>query len=115
MIVEPNAKLSHEGSPSAKGSLSNYLVSSPNENRPLSTLPTTCGSSDRQDQVRRNLSLDIESSDSVHGVENPELQQFAANFLSVYCRYVCYFLVVTFFNCHRSIDYIKMARHLLFR
>ncbi|GJZ08398.1 helicase and polymerase-containing protein TEBICHI isoform X1 [Tanacetum coccineum] len=84
-IVEKNAKLSLEGSPSAKGSLSNYLVSSQNEDRSLRTVPTACGSSDRQqDQVRRNLSSEIES--SVQGVENPELQQFATNFLSYYCR-----------------------------
>lgn len=83
-IVEKQAKLSHEVSPSAKGSLSNYLVSSQNEDRALSTLPTACEPSDRQDQVRRNLTSEIES--SVHGVENPELQQFATNFLSYYCR-----------------------------
>ncbi|KAM0046348.1 putative DNA-directed DNA polymerase [Helianthus debilis subsp. tardiflorus] len=83
--VEPDAKLSVDGSPSAKGSLSNYLVSSQNEARNLSTVPTARGPSDNQDQVRRNLTSAIESSDSVHGVENPELQQFATNFLSYYC------------------------------
>ncbi|KAI3822055.1 hypothetical protein L1987_09636 [Smallanthus sonchifolius] len=83
--VEPDAKLSVEGSPSAKGSLSSYLVSSQNEDRPLSTLPAACGPSDNQDHVRRNLTSAIEASDSVHGVENPELQQFATNFLSYYC------------------------------
>ncbi|KAI7750051.1 hypothetical protein M8C21_005020, partial [Ambrosia artemisiifolia] len=72
-------------SPSAKGSLSNYLVSSQNEASNLSTVPTARGPSDNQDQVRRNLTSAIESSDSVHGVENPELQQFATNFLSYYC------------------------------
>ncbi|XP_024986361.1 helicase and polymerase-containing protein TEBICHI [Cynara cardunculus var. scolymus] len=126
-IVEQDAKLALEASPSAKGSLSSYLVSSQNENHPLSTLLTARGSSDRQDQVRRNLTSEIESSsrnenveiissdqghvhrsqgekpnpcnlvepiagdlqcnssDSMLGVENPELQQFAANFLSFYC------------------------------
>ncbi|MFS8003152.1 putative DNA-directed DNA polymerase [Helianthus anomalus] len=83
--VEPDAKLSVDGSPSAKGSLSNYLVSSQNEARNLSTVPTARGPSDNQDQVRRNLTSAIESSNSVHGVENPELQQFATNFLSYYC------------------------------
>lgn len=106
-IVEQNAKLSLEGSPSGKGSLSSYLVSSPkNEIRPHRSLPTACGSSDRQDQVKRNLTSEIDSSlrnedvetissskghkskssESMHEVENPELQQFAANFLSFYCR-----------------------------
>ncbi|KAL7596490.1 hypothetical protein Lser_V15G27853 [Lactuca serriola] len=105
-IVEQNAKLSLEGSPSGKGSLSSYLVSSPkNEIRPHRSLPTACGSSDRQDQVKRNLTSEIDSSlrnedvetissskghkskssESMHEVENPELQQFAANFLSFYC------------------------------
>ncbi|KAJ9555668.1 hypothetical protein OSB04_010282 [Centaurea solstitialis] len=127
-IVEQDAKLSLETSPSAKGSLSNYLVSSPNGNHLLRTLPTARGPSDRPDQVRRNLTSEIESSsrnehveiissdqghvhrsqrekrdvqcnevepiagglqcnssDFGRGVENPELQQFAANFLSVYC------------------------------
>ncbi|KAJ0770269.1 putative DNA-directed DNA polymerase [Helianthus annuus] len=83
--VEPDAKLSVDGSPSAKGSLSNYLVSSQNEARNLSTVPTARGPYDNQDQVRRNLTSAIESSNSVHGVENPELQQFATNFLSYYC------------------------------
>ncbi|KAI3792695.1 hypothetical protein L2E82_06583 [Cichorium intybus] len=104
-LVEQNANLSLEGSPSAKGSLSSYLVSSPKENHPHRSLPTACGPSDRQDQVKRNLTSDIESSlrhedvealssgqghqcnstEPVHGAENPELQQFAANFLSFYC------------------------------
>nr|XP_043612753.1 helicase and polymerase-containing protein TEBICHI [Erigeron canadensis] len=86
--AEQDAKLSLEWSPSAKGSLSSYLVSSQNEDRPIITLPTDYGPSDRQDQVRRNLATEIESSvrnDSVDGVQNAELQQFAANFLSVYC------------------------------
>lgn len=89
--VEPDSKRTVEGSPSAKGSLSSYLVSSQNEDRLLSSVPTACGPSDNQDQVRRNLTSAIESSDSVHGVENPELQQFANSFLSFYCRYVSYF------------------------
>lgn len=74
--VEPNAKLSVQGSPGAKGSLSSYLVSSQNEDPSLTTLPTA----DNQDHVRRNLTSAIQSSDSV------ELQQFATNFLSYYCR-----------------------------
>ncbi|XP_076922423.1 helicase and polymerase-containing protein TEBICHI-like [Bidens hawaiensis] len=73
--VEPNAKLSVQGSPGAKGSLSSYLVSSQNEDPSLTTLPTA----DNQDHVRRNLTSAIQSSDFV------ELQQFATNFLSYYC------------------------------
>ncbi|KAL8244776.1 hypothetical protein R6Q59_011034 [Mikania micrantha] len=83
--IEPDAKLSVEGSPSAKASLSSYLVSTNNEDCPVSILPTARGPSDNKDQVRRTLTSAIDSSDSVHGVENPELQQFANNFLSYYC------------------------------
>ncbi|KAI3522458.1 hypothetical protein L1887_00239 [Cichorium endivia] len=68
-IVEEHAKLSTKGSPRANLSSSSYLVSSQNENCPHRTFPITFGLSERQDQVRRNLISEIESSSRNEYVE----------------------------------------------
>lgn len=134
-IVEKGSKTTLEASPSGKGSLDTYLVTSQDDISPAKFLQTARGSSARHDLVKRNLALEIslsskdelkeaypssegrsetseafgeahrqnfngsssmgdvvarglgkDVSDSVHIVENPELKQFAADFLSLYCR-----------------------------
>ncbi|KAK9273993.1 hypothetical protein L1049_018807 [Liquidambar formosana] len=132
--IEKDAKAKVEGSPSAKGTLDNYLVTSQDDNHVTMPLYRAHGSSARQDPVKRNLTLEInlssedenkqaissvqghrqtfealvegqretsqgstkagnvvvgglakECSVSAHRVENSELKQFTADFLSLYC------------------------------
>ena len=125
--VEKDTKRAVDGSPSGKGTLDNYLVTSPDNNS------TARGSSTAKGPVKRNLSLEInlsskdenensvssgqlgygstegfretqretsrglshmggvgeqvkDCSDSSHIPKNSELKQFAADFLSLYCR-----------------------------
>lgn len=114
-VVEKEVKTAVEVSPSVKGSLASYLVTSQDDKSPAKSLKTDCVSPVRQDLVKRKLALDDGlsahneecpskegqgfsgvdvvdrgcekgASDSVYAVENPELKKFAADFLSLYCR-----------------------------
>ena len=130
---EKDLKGTVEGSPSAKGTLDNYLVTSEDDNNNAKASYTARDSLSRQDAVKRNLALEINNSSkdeqmrpssqvqlhseavevakkeafrevpvvddvsvgglakgcstSAQAVENPELKKFAADFLSLYCRY----------------------------
>ncbi|KAK1550568.1 hypothetical protein Q3G72_021166 [Acer saccharum] len=132
--VEKDAKYAVEGSPSAKGTLDNYLKTSQEDSHATKPSLAAHGLSARQEPVKRSLSLEInecskdedkqhilsahvqpqmsevlkatqeitsqssskvgndavvrlakDCSDSVHTAENPELKQFATDFLSLYC------------------------------
>lgn len=132
---DPKATL--EASPSGKGSLDSYLVTSQDDNCTTKPLCRAHVSSDREGPVKRNLTLEISSltsyengnvslsapyhpqsseaygeaqkeqsqvtsyegdisdrglvnSESAVGAGKSELKQFAADFLSLYCRY-CHF------------------------
>ncbi|KAL6985392.1 DNA-directed DNA polymerase [Sarracenia purpurea var. burkii] len=58
-IAEKDSKVALEGSPSAKGSLDGYLLTSQDGNCTSKPLPTAHVSSARQDPVKRNLTLEI--------------------------------------------------------
>lgn len=135
---EKDLKGTVEGSPSAKGTLDNYLVTSEDDNNNAKAASYTARDSlSRQDAVKRNLALEINNSSkdeqmrpssqvelhseavevakkeafrevpvvddvsvgglakgcstSAQAVENPELKKFAADFLSLYCRYCAQF------------------------
>nr|POE91459.1 helicase and polymerase-containing protein tebichi [Quercus suber] len=96
---EKDLKGTVEGSPSAKGILDNYLVTSEDDNNNAKASYIARDSLSRQDAVKRNLALEINNSSkdeqvrpslqgcstSAQAVENPELKKFAADFLSLYC------------------------------
>ncbi|KAL5850413.1 hypothetical protein ACOSQ3_008468 [Xanthoceras sorbifolium] len=132
--VGKDAKFKVEGSPSAKGTLDNYLKTSQEDSHTTKPTHAAHGLLARQEPVKRILSLEIneysndenkqhilsanvqpqkseafkasqemtsqssskvgndadgclvkDCSDSVHTAENPELKQFATDFLSLYC------------------------------
>lgn len=116
--VERDAKHTAEGSPSAKGTLDNYLTNSQEDKSITKASLAVTG----QEPVKRNLYPEItecskdknnrceslegfkaihektipdnvgclvkDCSDSALVPENMELKQFATDFLSLYCRYV---------------------------
>ncbi|XP_057468034.1 helicase and polymerase-containing protein TEBICHI [Actinidia eriantha] len=107
---DKDPKITIEGSPSTKGSLDGYLVTSQDDNCISKPLCTDHHSSARQDPVKRNLTLEINSltkdenqqsqvpsyacdvsvrglvnSYSADSAGNSELKNFAADFLSLYC------------------------------
>lgn len=134
-LVEKDARIALEASPSGKGSLAGFLVTSQDDVHPAGSLQTVNCSSARTDFVKRKLELEVrlsskdeneevylsgeghcqidkasgeaqqkkhktsdmgdvvseglgkDTSDSPHDLKNPELKQFAADFLSLYCRY----------------------------
>lgn len=134
-LVEKDARVTLDASPSGKGSLEGFLVTSQDDLPPAGSLQTANCSSARTDFVKRKLELDVrlsskdeneevylggegpcqmakasgeaqqkklktsdvgdfsskglgkDTSDSSYGLKNPELKQFAADFLSLYCRY----------------------------
>ena len=134
---EKDLKGTVEGSPSAKGTLDTYLVTSEDDNNNAKASYTARDSLSRQDAVKRNLALEINNSSkdeqmrpssqvqlhseaveaakkeafrevpmvddvsvgglakgcsiSAQAVGNPELKKFAADFLSLYCRYCAQF------------------------
>ena len=140
---EKDLKGTVEGSPSAKGTLDNYLVTSEDDNNNAKAASYTARDSlSRQDAVKRNLALEINNSSkdeqmrpssqvqlhseaakkeafrevpvvddvsvgglakgcstSAQAVENPELKKFAADFLSLYCRYCTINFRHNFFIC----------------
>lgn len=53
--------------------------------------------SDTGDVISQDLGMD--TSDSSHDLKNPELKQFAADFLSLYCRYCIHIVNMFFSNC----------------
>lgn len=127
---EKDVKVKVEGSPSAKGTLDNYLLASQENNMTSEPSYKVCDSLAQQDQVRRNLTSEIDNSlkdefkqlplsSQLHseandvsqanqketsrgltkvgdvkeypafteGEDRAELKDFAADFLSLYCRY----------------------------
>ena len=143
---EKDLKGTVEGSPSAKGTLDNYLVTSEEDNNNAKAASYTARDSlSRQDAVKRNLALEINNSSkdeqmrpssqvqlhseaveaakkeafrevpvvddvsvgglakgcltSAQAVGNPELKKFAADFLSLYCRYCTINFGHNFFIC----------------
>lgn len=134
-LVEKDARITLEASPSGKGSLDGFLVTSQDDVPPAGSLQTANCSSAKPDFVKRKLELEVRlsskdenkeiylpgekhcqmakasgeaqqkkskisdmgdvvsqdlgkgTSESSHGFKNPELKQFAADFLSLYCRY----------------------------
>ncbi|KAF8407042.1 hypothetical protein HHK36_006167 [Tetracentron sinense] len=131
---DKEARITVNGSPSAKGTLDNFLVNSHNENQIVRHLYTDRGVFSREESVKRDLTLEINASSEVKykkdllpihecfqdvevlgevqketsqgssevddilvqvpakdsivsapGAGNPELKQFTADFLSLYC------------------------------
>lgn len=66
-MIEKDVKITFEGSPSAKGSLENFLVTSKETNNPPLT---SSDSPSRRASVKRNLNLEITSS-SKHEKKEP--------------------------------------------